>query len=191
MRREGFGIPCKKKENIVHVKEITRLEAEKRQLTDILALHEPTCVKRPRLSEEDDNFRVPAVPPPRGGGGGSSAAPTVPPPRLGRQDSFLQTLEMLGSMEDLSGQYSNVAAGDVGGGGGTGAAASTAAQPFLDNNQDQLDTPKIEQDEFREFRFPKVKSSTTNYFLASKPPSLSVGSNGFQTDHHQRCTLAL
>jgi len=50
--------------------ELIRLEAEKRRLTDILANHEPTCAKRPKLDKAEDKnknakdvFKVPTAPP--------------------------------------------------------------------------------------------------------------------------------
>lgn len=133
--------------------EISRLEAEKRHLVEILSLHEPTCIKRSRLEHEDDNFRVPAVPPPRGG---QSSA------RLARQDSFLQTLEMLGSLDDIT-QYST-------------------ADLSIVNNQPPANEPKSEPGQDCSFSVSKP-----NYFLVNKPKSLS--NNGFQNE--QRCTLAL
>merc|ERR1719300_1828104 len=56
-------------QNASFKEELIRLEAEKRRLTDILAQHEPTCVKRPRLEkvedtskEQKDVFKVPNAP---------------------------------------------------------------------------------------------------------------------------------
>jgi len=89
-------------QNLNLKQEISRLEAEKRHLVDILAVHEPTCTarmaKRPRLQPpggDNDNFRVPAVPPPR-------------PPRFHRQDSFL---EILTNLEDIA-EYTEEALGE-------------------------------------------------------------------------------
>jgi len=51
--------------------ELIRLEAEKRRLTEILAQHEHTCVKRPRLDKDPpsrdlkDVFKVPNAPTPK------------------------------------------------------------------------------------------------------------------------------
>jgi len=51
--------------------ELIRLEAEKRRLTEILAQHEHTCVKRPRLDKDPPNrdlkdvFKVPNAPTPK------------------------------------------------------------------------------------------------------------------------------
>ena len=135
---------------LITFQEISRLEAEKRHLVEILSLHEPTCVKRSRLEHEDDNFRVPAVPPPRGG-----------PPRLSRQDSFLQTLEILGSLDEIT-QYSTDS----------------------NHTNNQSNGPKSDQDNYQDCSF---SASKPNYFLVNKPQSLS--NNGFQNEH--RCTLAL
>jgi len=57
-------------QNSSYKEELIRLEAEKRRLTDILAEHEPTCVKKPRLekganSKDQKNpnvFKVPQTP---------------------------------------------------------------------------------------------------------------------------------
>jgi len=52
--------------------ELIRLEVEKRRLTEILAEHEQSCVKRPRIDKEEDTrkeqnniFKVPNVPTPK------------------------------------------------------------------------------------------------------------------------------
>merc|ERR1712013_697258 len=52
--------------------ELIRLEAEKRRLTEILAEHEHTCVKRPRIDKDKDTnkeqeniFKVPDTPMPK------------------------------------------------------------------------------------------------------------------------------
>jgi len=88
-------------QNLSLKQDISRLEAEKRQLVDLLSRHEPTCVKRARLShpaaDDSNNFRVPEVPPP----------PSTPSgrPRFTRQESLLATLEMLNSMGDHIADY--------------------------------------------------------------------------------------
>jgi len=143
--------------------EISRLEAEKRHLVEILALHEPSCAKRPRrdCSNEDDNFRIPAVPPPRGGG---------PPAKFRRQDSLLDTLEILENLDDID-QYAaagHTAATQESGGGGGGGCADTAGLTKESGNS------------YKSCSFSRSKQ---NYFLVNKPRSLSY--NGFQMDN--RC----
>jgi len=150
--------------------EISRLEAEKRHLVEILALHEPSCAKRPRRdnsANEDDNFRIPAVPPPRGGG---------PPAKFRRQDSLLDTLEILENLDDIdqyaAGQQPPVGKQETGGDvttviGDEGSPSTTAAAKEPGNS-------------YKSCSFSRSKQ---NYFLVNKPRSLSY--NGFHMDN--RC----
>merc|ERR1712050_185610 len=58
-------------QNTAFKEELIRLEAEKRRLTELLAQHEHTCVKRPRLDKDPpsrdlkDVFKVPNAPTPK------------------------------------------------------------------------------------------------------------------------------
>jgi len=133
--------------------EISRLEAEKRHLVEILALHEPTCAKRPRRetnSNEDDKFRIPAVPPQRG------------PPRFRRQDSLMDTLEILENLDDID-QLANIQSNNKSSSGGKEAA------PGKDSGNT-----------YKSCSFSRSKPS---YFLVNKPKSLSY--SGFRMDN--RC----
>jgi len=150
--------------------EISRLEAEKRHLVEILSLHEPSCAKRARrdstVNEDDDNFRIPAVPPQRGGG---------PPAKYRRQDSLLDTLEILGNLDDID-QYAGhqpttAPTTEITGSGGAGGAINA------DNN---TTTAKESGNSYKSCSFSRSKQ---NYFLVNKPRSLSY--NGFQIDN--RC----
>lgn len=143
-------------QNLNLKQEISRLEAEKRHLVDILSMHEPACAKRPRLeqsNEDDSNFRVPAVPVARG-----------PPPRLSRQDSLLQTLEILGSLEDLV-EYDEEEEENP----------QSAEQKSSSAQEDDISN--------RPFSSCSFSRSKQNYFLANNPKSLSY--SGFQLDN--RC----
>lgn len=224
--------------------EITRLEAEKRRLVEILSLHEPSCAKRARLNcpmsssndggnrsrkkspnYEDDShpekdggrFRVPEVPTTSessqiGGGGGGDGGdieveqlPTATR-SFARQDSFLHTLEILNSLDDME---------DL---------VATDGQPQEEKDLDQMDgdlgdevadplsispppsscnlsptPPPSISSMCRETSSSSTSSSTyksscsfsttkPNYFLVHKPQSLSCSSSGsFQPALGNRC----
>jgi len=149
--------------------EISRLEAEKRHLVEILALHEPSCAKRPRrdtssssASNEDDNFRKPAVPPPRGGG---------PPAKYRRQDSLLDTLEILENLDNLD-DIDQYAAGHH--------HQPAQNRPAPAKDKEDNSSPKESGNSYKSCSFSRSKQS---YFLVNKPKSLSY--SGFRMDN--RC----
>jgi len=200
-------------QNLSLKQDISRLEAEKRQLVDLLSRHEPTCVKRARLShpaaDDSNNFRIPDVPPP--------ASQASSRPRFTRQESLLATLEMLNSMGDHIADYAAEAVqGSVVTDPNTASTTPVDVQrPPSSYDGRHLDDKSHEGDETikssaKKHKLPSSSSSQTspvssaafptpsssscsfsratkpNYFLVNSPKSLSsYSATGFQLDN--RC----
>ena len=137
--------------------EISRLESEKRHLVEILALHEPTCAKRPRRDlPSSDETRTPKDE-------ANSHTPSVP--GVSRQESLLQTLEILENLEFTQTKDEKDEPEDF------HDETTDSSEDGYSKPLSSKDEPRRKNDEFKSYSYPS--STQSSYFVANKPTSLS------------------